>query len=545
MPTHRARRRHIGGEGADFRCFLPVSRARATGLRRDRHARPEGPDAGAARVDEAVFQGEIARRCCGRRSVRHKRAGRQRWADVVPVGARVSRRVDVVLIANRGEIAVRVIRALHQLGLRAIAVYSEADKDGRHVELADDAVCIGPGPALRSYLNVGALIDAARHTGATAVHPGYGFLAERPTFVEACEAAGLTFIGPSADTMRLAASKLGARQAMEAAGVPVIPGSAQPLSDAAVARSIAEQVGYPVILKASAGGGGRGMRVLHDPHDLDEAFALAQGEARAAFGDATLYMERLITDARHVEVQVLGDGRGRAVHLGERNCSIQRRHQKLIEEAPSPALDRAVAAGLHAAACRAIASIRYRNAATVEFLLDRDDRFDFMEIDARIQVEHPVTEEITGIDLVRAQIEIAATGDLPMQQDDIALRGHAIECRINAEDPERGFLPQPGTIARLRMPGGPGVRVDSHLYEGYEVPIYYDSLLAKIVAHGATREASLSIMRRALDEFAAHPLKTTAPFLRRVLDEAAFRDGSYTLAFLPDLLPDVDDEDEP
>jgi acetyl-CoA carboxylase, biotin carboxylase subunit len=456
----------------------------------------------------------------------------------------VSRRVDVVLVANRGEIAVRVIRTLRDLGLRAIAVYSEADRDARHVEMADEAVCIGPGPALRSYLNVEALIDVARRTGATAVHPGYGFLSERPSFVDACEAAGLTFIGPSADNMRLAGSKLSARQAMAAAGLPVVPGSAQPLIDAVGASSVAEHVGYPIMLKASAGGGGRGMRVLHGPDDLGEEFALAQGEARAAFGDATLYMERLITAARHVEVQVLGDGHGRAVHLGERNCSVQRRHQKLIEEAPSPGLDRAVAAELHAAACRAIASIRYRNAATVEFLLDRDDRFYFMEINARIQVEHPVTEEVTGIDVVRAQIEIAATGDLPMTQAHIELRGHAIECRINAEDPERGFLPQPGIIERLRMPGGPGVRVDSHLYEGYEVPIYYDSLLGKIVAHGATREASLSVMRRALDEFAADPLKTTAPFLRRVLDEPAFRDGSYTLAFMADLLPDVEDQDE-
>lgn len=457
----------------------------------------------------------------------------------------MTRRVDVVLVANRGEIAVRVIRTLRELGLRAIAVYSEADRDARHVEMADEAVCIGPGPALRSYLNVETLIDVARRTGATAVHPGYGFLSERATFVDACEAAGLTFIGPSADNMRLAGTKLSARQAMEAAGVPVIPGSAQPLIDAAVATSVADHLGYPIMLKASAGGGGRGMRVLHGPDDLGDEFALAQGEARAAFGDATLYMERLITCARHVEVQVLGDGHGQAVHLGERNCSVQRRHQKMIEEAPSPALDRDVAAELHAAACRAVASIRYRNAATVEFLLDPDDRFYFMEINARIQVEHPVTEEVTGIDLIRAQIEIAATGALPVKQDDIELNGHAIECRINAEDPERGFLPQPGRIERLRMPGGPGVRIDSHLYQGYEVPIYYDSLLGKIVAHAATRDASLRIMRRALDEFAAHPLKTTAPFLRRVLDESAFRDGSYTLAFLPTVLPKVEDEDEP
>lgn len=453
-------------------------------------------------------------------------------------------RVDKVLVANRGEIAVRVIRTLRELGLRAIAVYSEADRDARHVELADEAVCIGPGPALRSYLNVEALIDAARHTGATAIHPGYGFLSERATFVDACEAAGLTFIGPSADTMRLAGNKLSARRAMEAAGVPVIPGSVRALVDAAGATAVAEAVGYPVMLKASAGGGGRGMRTLLGPAHVIEEFVLAQEEARAAFGDATLYIERLLNGARHVEVQVLGDGRGHAVHLGERNCSVQRRHQKMIEEAPAPELDRGVAARLHETACRAVAAIGYRNAATVEFLLDPDNRFYFMEINARIQVEHPVTEEVTGIDLVRAQIEIAATGALPMRQDDIEFSGHAIECRINAEDPERGFLPQPGTIDRLRLPGGPGVRIDSHMYQGYEVPVYYDSLIGKVIAHAATRDGALSIMRRALDEFAAHPIKTTAPFLRRVLDEPAFRSGAYTLAFLPTVLPPDFDEDQ-
>jgi acetyl-CoA carboxylase biotin carboxylase subunit len=297
------------------------------------------------------------------------------------------------------------------------------------------------------------------------------------------------------------------------------------------------------MLKASAGGGGRGMRIVDGPETLADEFPLAQGEARAAFGDPTLYMERLIEGARHIEVQVLGDGRGRAVHLGERNCSVQRRHQKMIEEAPSPSLKRGVAEQLHEAACRAIGAINYRNAATVEFLLDRDDRFYFMEINARIQVEHPVTEEITGVDLIRAQIEIAATGALPFEQGDIDLRGHAIECRINAEDPDTGFLPQPGVIERLRMPGGIGVRVDSHLYQGYTVPIFYDSLVGKVIASGRTRAAALATMRRALAEFDMHPLKTTAPFLRRLIDEPAFQDGTYTLAFLPARLPPVADDD--
>jgi acetyl-CoA carboxylase, biotin carboxylase subunit len=456
----------------------------------------------------------------------------------------MTRAVRSVLVANRGEIAVRIIRTLRDLGLRAIAVYSEADAGARHVELADEAVCVGPGPSARSYLNAQALIDAARATGVDAIHPGYGFLSERASFVEACEAAGLCFIGPSADNMRLAGSKLGARAAMQAAGVPVIPGSQQPLSDAAMAASVAGDVGYPLMLKASAGGGGRGMRVVTSPVALEEEFPLAQGEARTAFGDSTLYLERLIEGARHIEVLVLGDGRGNAVHLGERNCSIQRRHQKMLEEAPSPGLSRDVAGRLHAAACRAVTALKYRNAGTVEFLLDADNNFYFMEINARIQVEHPVTEEITSTDLIRAQIEIASTGALPFGQDAVQFRGHAIECRINAEDPASGFMPQPGLVERLRLPGGPGVRVDSHLYQGYTVPVYYDSLIGKIIAHGATRADAVARMDRALAEFDAQPLKTTAPFLRQLLHEPAFADGSYTLAFLPSLLPPDDDEDD-
>ncbi|MBA3887576.1 MAG: acetyl-CoA carboxylase biotin carboxylase subunit [Acidobacteria bacterium] len=456
----------------------------------------------------------------------------------------MSRALSTVLVANRGEIAVRIISTIREMGLRAVAVYSEADSLARHVEIADEAIRIGPAPASRSYLNIDAILDAARRTGADAVHPGYGFLSENPGFVESCEAAGLTFIGPSAETMRLAGSKLGARQVLETAGVPVIPGSQQPLLELEAARQVADVVGYPLMLKASAGGGGRGMRVIDGPETLASEFPMARAEARAAFGDPTLYMERLIVGARHVEVQVLGDGKGGAVHLGERNCSIQRRHQKMLEEAPSPCLSRATAAQLHDAACRAVTALRYRNAGTVEFLVDAAGRCYFMEINARLQVEHPVTEEITGIDLVRAQITIAQTGELPFTQEDIQPRGHAMECRINAEDPAAGFLPQPGTVERLRLPCGFGVRFDTYLYQGGIVPLYYDSLVGKLIVRGPSREAVLATMDRALEQFEAFPLATTAPFLRQVLQAPAFRRGDYTLACLDELLPPASPDED-
>ena len=454
----------------------------------------------------------------------------------------MSRPFSTVLVANRGEIAVRVISALRDLGLRAVAVYSDADRLSRHVEIADEAVHIGPPSPALSYLNIEALIDAARRTGADAVHPGYGFLSESPRFVEACEGAGLVFIGPTAENMRLAGSKLGARGMLEAAGVPVIPGSKRPLLEPDEAREVADAIGYPLMLKASAGGGGRGMRIVDRPETLDAEFPMARAEARAAFGDPTLYLERLIVGARHIEVQVLGDGRGGAVHLGERNCSIQRRHQKLLEEAPSPCLTPAAAAQLHDAACRAVETLRYRNAGTVEFLVDADDRCYFMEINARIQVEHPVTEEVTGVDLIKAQVSIAQTGELPFAQRDIRPTGHAIECRINAEDPDAGFLPQPGTVEQLRIPGGFGVRFDTFLYAGAVVPIYYDSLIGKLIVRGATREAAMATMVRALGDLQAAPLATTAPFLKRVIEAEAFRRGDYTLAFLNELLPPDEDD---
>jgi acetyl-CoA carboxylase biotin carboxylase subunit len=447
-----------------------------------------------------------------------------------------------VLVANRGEIAVRVIRTLKELGIGAVAVYSEADRDCWHVEMADEARLIGPPAAAQSYLNLEAIVSAARESGAEAVHPGYGFLAENAEFAEACAANGLSFIGPTPENIRLAGNKLGARQALDAAGLPVIPGSTAPIVGLDSAREAAAELGYPVVLKAAAGGGGRGIRRVTSERDLKEELPIAQAEARAAFGDPTLYLEKLISDARHVEVQVLGDGAGQAIHLGERNCSLQRRHQKMLEEAPSPGLSRQAAAPLHQAAVRAARALSYRNAGTFEFLLDRQDRFYFMEVNARIQVEHPVTESVTGIDLVEAQIFIAAHGRLPLAQEEVHFRGHAIECRINAEDPEQAFLPQPGLVERFRAPGGFGVRFDSHLYAGYDVPIYYDSLLGKLIAHGRSREEAIRIMARALTELEIGPIRTTAPFLRRVLDKPEFRSGNYSTDLLRTLAPELEED---
>ena len=450
---------------------------------------------------------------------------------------------EKVLVANRGEIAVRILRTLKEMGIESVAVYSEADVEALPARLADEAVLIGPPAPAQSYLNVESVLAAARQTGASAIHPGYGFLSENAKFAEACATAGLTFIGPSPESLRLAGNKLQARRSVESAGVPVIPGSNQPLRELSVARRLAASIGYPAMLKAVAGGGGKGIRSIADEDALVEAFPLAQAEARASFGDPTLYLERRIEGARHIEVQVLRDSKGKAVHLGERNCSLQRRHQKLLEEAPSPALPREVARQLHEAALTIVEATRYRSAGTVEFLVDADNRFYFLEVNARIQVEHPVTEAITGVDLVRAQVEEAATGELSLSQSDIAFRGHAIECRINAEDPDDGFLPQPGTIETFRSPAGPSVRFDTHVFEGYAVPFYYDSLLAKVITHGATREEAIDTMRSALSELVIGPIHTTAPFLKRVLEDDAFRKGSYTLDLLPRLAPESKDDE--
>jgi acetyl-CoA carboxylase biotin carboxylase subunit len=447
-----------------------------------------------------------------------------------------------VLVANRGEIAVRIIRSLKKLGIRAVAVFSEADRGCRHVEMADEARLIGPAPAAQSYLNIEAILREARSTGAEAIHPGYGFLAENPDFADACALEGLTFIGPTPENLRLAGNKLGARRAFASAGLPVIPGSTEPLTTLDSARRIARELGYPVVLKAAAGGGGRGIRRVPGERVLSEEFSIAQAEARAAFGDATVYLEKLITDARHVEVQVLGDGTGQAIHLGERNCSLQRRHQKMLEEAPSPGLSREAARPLHDAAAAAARAIRYRNAGTFEFLLDRQDRFYFMEVNARIQVEHPVTEAVTGQDLVEAQISIASEGRLPFTQEEVRFDGHAIECRINAEDPDQAFLPQPGPVERFHAPGGNGVRFDTHLYRGYVVPIYYDSLLGKLIAHGQSREEAIRIMAGALDDLEIGPIRTTGPFLRRVLEVSEFIEGTYSTGLLPTLVPGLEDD---
>jgi acetyl-CoA carboxylase biotin carboxylase subunit len=440
-----------------------------------------------------------------------------------------------VLIANRGEIAVRIIQACRELGLRTVAVHSQADTDSLAVQLADEAVCIGPGPAVQSYLKVPSILSAAELTGAEAVHPGYGFLAENAAFAALCEQCGLRFIGPSAKSIELMGDKAAARRMAEAQDVPVLPGSREPVADAAEARAVAEQIGFPVILKAKAGGGGRGMRVVTSAEALEAALATAAAEAGAAFGDPSVYLERFLPDPRHVEIQVLADAEGRTIHLGERDCSIQRRHQKLVEESPSPALSEEVRRAMGEAAIKVAAAAGYRNAGTVEFLLDEQGRFYFMEMNTRILVEHPVTETVTGLDLVKAQIRIAAGEPLWIRQDEVELRGHAIECRINAEDPER-FLPSPGTLTHFRAPGGPGVRVDTHAYAGYAIPPFYDSLLAKVIVHGRDRQEAVIRMRRALDEMLVEGVKTTIPVHQALLQHPSFLAGRTSTRFLERLI---------
>ena len=441
-----------------------------------------------------------------------------------------------VLIANRGEIAVRIIRACQELGIHAVVAYSQADRDSLAVRLADEAVCIGPPAPSRSYLNTPALISAALVTGCDAVHPGYGFLSENAYFAEICGQCQLTFVGPSPEAIRLMGDKAAARQTMKRAGVPVIPGSDGVLKSAEEAMDLAREIGFPVLLKAVAGGGGRGMRVVHEEADLARAYATARAEAEAAFSQGDLYMERYLTGMRHVEIQVLADAYGTAIHLGERDCSVQRRHQKIIEESPSPALTAEVREQMGRAALAGITSIGYVNAGTLEFLLGPDGMFYFMEMNTRIQVEHPVTEMVTGIDLVRWQLLIAAGERLTLTQKDVKIRGHAIECRINAEDPNRDFLPSSGEIEFYLPPGGPGVRVDSHLYGGYTPPTVYDSLLGKIIVWSETRDEALARMRRALNECVIVGMTTTMPFQHMLLGEEAFQRGEFDLSFLPSLM---------
>jgi acetyl-CoA carboxylase biotin carboxylase subunit len=441
-----------------------------------------------------------------------------------------------ILIANRGEIAVRVIRAARELGIRSVAVFSEADRESLPVKLADEAVCIGPPPSQESYLNIARIISACEIAGVDAVHPGYGFLSENFRFAEACEATGFTFIGPPPEVIRQMGDKSAAKAAMRAAGVPVTPGSDGPVASVEEARTLAEQIGYPVLLKARLGGGGKGMRVVREPGGLAAAYEMAAAEALSAFGDGDLYLEKLIVAPRHIEVQLAGDSHGRVVHFWERDCSVQRRHQKLIEEAPSPALDPAGRRQLGALAVRGAEEIGYRSLGTMEFLLDRDGSFYFMEMNTRLQVEHGVTEEVTGFDLVKLQILLAMGAPLPMHQARVRLSGHAIECRINAEDPEAGFRGCPGTVSYFYPPGGPGVRMDTHVYPGYAIPPNYDSLIGKIVARGKDRAEAIVRMKRALEELVVEGVATTAGFHSKVLDDEAFRRGAYDTGFVEGFL---------
>jgi acetyl-CoA carboxylase, biotin carboxylase subunit len=436
-----------------------------------------------------------------------------------------------VLIANRGEIALRVIRACRELGIRTVAVYSEADRESLHVRFADEDVCIGPPPARESYLNIPRIIAAAEITGADAIHPGYGFLAENAEFSEICARSELTFIGPTPQQIRLMGDKAAARRTMRQVGVPIVPGT-DLLNSAEEAIGTAREIGFPVLIKAAAGGGGKGMRVARDEDEFSRQFSMARNEARAAFGDESVYLEKYLARPRHIEFQVLGDQHGRVVHLGERDCSVQRRHQKLIEEAPSPALTPELRERMGDAAVRGASSIEYVGAGTIEFLLDDDGSFYFMEMNTRIQVEHPVTEMTTGYDLIKEQIRAAAGLPLSVVAGPVELRGHAIECRINAEDPARNFAPSPGTIHTYHPPGGPGVRLDTHIYAGYRVPPFYDSLLAKVIVHGSNREEALARMRNALSSFVLEGVHTTIPFLLTVLDHPDFISGEIDTKFL-------------
>jgi acetyl-CoA carboxylase biotin carboxylase subunit len=440
--------------------------------------------------------------------------------------------VSKVLIANRGEIAVRILRACRDLGIPAVVAYSEADRDSLAVKLADEAICIGPAEARRSYLNQPALISAAMITGCDAVHPGYGFLSEDATFAEACAAHDLTFIGPRPEVLERFGSKYAVRRMLAANGLPTVPGSTGIVSDLRDALDQAAQAGYPVLLKPSAGGGGRGMRLVRSPREMETSLPLARSEAQAAFGDDSIYFEKWIEESRHVEVQVMVDQHGTGVHLGERDCSVQRRHQKIIEEGPSPAMDDGARERLRDLAVRSVVAAGYESAGTLEFLLDPDGNFYFIEINCRIQVEHPVTEMITGLDLIAEQIRIAAGEPLSFRQEAIRFRGHAIEFRINAEDPGDNFSPQTGEIEALQLPGGPGVRIDSHLYAGYEVPPFYDSLLGKLIVWGEDREMALARSRRALGELEIVGVKTNVPFHRGIIDKAAFLEARVSTNLL-------------
>jgi len=442
---------------------------------------------------------------------------------------------EKILIANRGEIALRIIRAAHEIGLKTVAVFSEIDSESLHARLADEAVCIGPASSKESYLNITRIISAAEITGAKAIHPGYGFLAENPEFAEICESCGITFIGPQPEHIRAMGDKIRAKETMEKAGLPGIPGSQGNIDHVRDARRLCREMGYPVILKAAAGGGGKGMRIARNDEELDAGFRIAQAEAKAAFGDSRIYLEKLIMKPRHIEVQILGDNYGNIVALGERECSIQRRHQKLIEESPSVVVDEALRKRLTTSALTAAQSIGYRSAGTIEFLMDRDKNYYFMEMNTRIQVEHPVTEMVTGVDIVKEQIKIALGEEIGFKQQDIELRGHAIECRINAEDPERNFMPVPGKIVFFHMPQGIGIRFDTHIFAGHVIPSQYDSLIGKLICHGNSREEAIARMKRALEEIVIEGIATTIPFHRKIMEHPKYLRGDISTNFIEEM----------
>ncbi|MCX5686222.1 MAG: acetyl-CoA carboxylase biotin carboxylase subunit [Candidatus Omnitrophica bacterium] len=437
-----------------------------------------------------------------------------------------------ILIANRGEVALRIIRACKELGIRTVAVYSQPDINSLHVKYADEAICIGSAASANSYLNIPSIISAAEITDVEAIHPGYGFLAEDAHFAEICESCKITFIGPTPDNIRRMGDKMAAKDTARKAGVPIIPGSKAVVKTKEEALKIAKEMKYPIIVKAASGGGGKGMRICHNDVRLISALLTAQREAEAAFGNPDVYIEKYIERPRHIEIQILGDKHGHIIHLGERDCTIQRRHQKLIEETPSPALDSKTRKKMGEAAIKCARAIGYVNAGTIEFLLDEDGSFYFMEMNTRIQVEHPVTEAVTGIDLVKEQIKIASGEKISHKQDDIEFRGNAIECRINAEDPDNDFMPSPGRITAFQTPGGRGVRLDTHAYTGYEISPYYDSMIGKLIVHGKSRNEAIAICKRALDEFVVEPIKTTIPFHKKVMNNTAFVRGRFSTDFV-------------
>ncbi|MCD8035784.1 MAG: acetyl-CoA carboxylase biotin carboxylase subunit [Clostridiales bacterium] len=439
-----------------------------------------------------------------------------------------------LLITNRGEIAVRIIRACREMGIETVAIFSEADRDSLHTQLADEAICIGPGPSEDSYLNMESIMSATMISGADAIHPGFGFLSENARFAEFCEKCGVTFVGPSSQVIRRAGDKQAARNTMAAAGVPVIPGTDKAILDVKSGKAEANRIGYPVIIKAALGGGGKGMRIARSAEEFSLAFQTAKREAETAFGDGKMYIERFIERPRHIEVQILADSKGNVIHLGERDCSIQRNHQKMIEEAPSAAITEKLRKQLGDAAVRAAKAVGYVNAGTIEFLLDKSGKFYFMEMNTRIQVEHPVTEWVTGLDIVKEQIRIASGLELNLTQKDVVIHGHAIECRINAENPEKRFRPSPGTITALHLPGGQGIRVDTAIYDGYTIPVYYDSMLAKLIVHGDSRDEAIAKMQSALGEVIIEGIDTNIDYLFEIMREPDYLDNNIDIEFLND-----------